>query len=137
MPFLCLDPALPFKYRGGHLTLTLGVIRAQSSMHCDYFGTSSLCTSGLTHLVDPTLLLRPCPGQAGQVGWRVWALPKPGLPGRARTAGPGLPAVTPETWTAWPERPPTQSVLAAVQDFVLEEIPMDLEEAEMTPGLTS
>lgn len=114
---------------------TKDVIRAQSSMHCDYFGTSSPCTSGLTHLVDPTLLLRPCPWQAGLVRWRAWALTKPGLPARDQTVGPVVQALIPETWKAWPELPPAQSVLAAVQNFVLDEIPVGLEGAEMTQGL--
>lgn len=64
----------------------------------------------------PPPLLRPCPWQAAQVRWKVWALPNPRLPARNQTAGPVLQALMPETWKAWPELPPTQSVLTAVQD---------------------
>ena len=140
----CASPVLgspfAFKWRGplSPRSLDQGHHQAQSSAHCDYFGTSSLCISGPTHSVDPTLLLRSLQWSAGQARWRVWARPKPKLPARGqrpecRARAPGSPS--PGTLRAWPEFPPTRPVLAAVQDLGFGEIPVGLEEAKMTQGV--
>lgn len=39
----------------------------------------------------------------------------------------------PEAWKAWPELRPAQSLLAAVQDMVLEELPVDLDDPGLVP----
>ena len=63
--FLCLDSPLPFKYRGGHLTLTLGLSGPKTSLEprvaCIVIILGLPLYAPLGSLtVDPTLVLRPC-----------------------------------------------------------------------------
>lgn len=70
-------------------------------------------------------------GLAGQVEGMGKAKDKTTCP----RPGPMPKAVLPGTRRVWPERPPAQPVLAAVEDFDLGEILMGLGEAEMTESL--